>query len=60
MAGTFGSIIRDKHLQKTGVQNELIGLGIATLVGFCYGSIICILTDKYGTNDWPTYEMYSR
>ncbi|XP_066152132.1 uncharacterized protein [Euwallacea fornicatus] len=60
MAGTFGSIIRDKHLQKNGVQNELIGLGIATVVGFCYGSIICLFTDKYGMEDWPTKEMYSR
>lgn len=60
MAGTFGTVIRDKHLQKVGVQNELIGLGIATLVGFFYGSIICIATDRYGTQDWPTYEMYSR
>ncbi|XP_030760170.1 uncharacterized protein LOC115885405 [Sitophilus oryzae] len=60
MAGTFGTVIRDKHLQKIGVRNELIGLGIATLVGFCYGSIICVITDRYGTSDWPTYEMYSR
>ncbi|ENN79754.1 hypothetical protein HUJ04_003836 [Dendroctonus ponderosae] len=60
MAGTFGSVIQDKHLKKTGVQNELIGLGIATVVGFCYGCVICIATDKYGMSDWPTYEMYSR
>ncbi|XP_060520655.1 uncharacterized protein LOC132698534 [Cylas formicarius] len=60
MAGTFGSVVQDKHLQKIGVQNELIGLGIATIVGFCYGSLICLVTDKYGYHDWPTYEMYSR
>ncbi|XP_050311686.1 uncharacterized protein LOC126747220 [Anthonomus grandis grandis] len=59
MAGTFGSVIRDKHLQKVGVKNELIGLGIATLVGFFYGTIICLSTDRYGTSDWPTYQMYS-
>lgn len=60
MAGTFGRVIQDKLLQKIGVQNELIGLGIATLVGFCYGSVICIVTDKYGVHEWPTYEMISR
>ncbi|KAF7267288.1 uncharacterized protein LOC143196408 [Rhynchophorus ferrugineus] len=60
MAGTFGTVIGDRHLQKIGVRNELIGLGIAMLVGFCYGSTICIFTDRYGTQDWPTYEMYSR
>lgn len=60
MAGTFGSVIRDKALQKMGVQNEVISLGIATFIGFCYGSLICLLTDKYGENDWPTLEMISR
>lgn len=60
MAGTFGSVIRDKKLQKMGVQNELLGLGIAVLVGFCSGSIICFSTDRYGENDWPTAEMISR
>ncbi|XP_044766424.1 uncharacterized protein LOC123322545 [Coccinella septempunctata] len=60
MAATFGNIIRDTHLKKIGVQNELLGLGVATLVGFCYGTITCILTDKYGNQEWPTYEITSR
>lgn len=60
MAGTFGSVIQDRKLQKIGVLNELIGLGIATAVGFCYGTISTSLTDKYGDNDWPTNEMASR
>ncbi|XP_017771192.1 PREDICTED: uncharacterized protein LOC108558704 [Nicrophorus vespilloides] len=60
MAGTFGSVIRDRMLQRIGVQSELIGLGTATLVGFCYGAIICMCTDKYGEVDWPTNEMISR
>lgn len=60
MAGTFGSVIRDRRLQMTGVRNELIGLGIATAVGFCYGIIICSATDKYGINEWPSSEMVSR
>lgn len=60
MAGTFGSVIHNKSLQKIGVQNELFGLGLATFVGFVYGTIICLITDKYGNQDWPTYEMTSR
>ncbi|XP_018572228.1 uncharacterized protein LOC108911715 [Anoplophora glabripennis] len=60
MAATFGSVIKHKRLTKIGVQNELIGLGIATVVGFCYGTLICLLTDKYGNHTWPTYEMLSR
>lgn len=60
MAGTFGSVIQDKKLQKMGVLNELIGLGIASGVGFCYGTFSTSFTDKYGDTDWPTYEMVSR
>lgn len=60
MAGTFGSVIGDSKLQIMGVQNEIIGLSIATLIGFCYGAIICGTTDKYGDSNWPTYEMTSR
>ena len=60
MAGTFGTVIRDHALKKMGVQTELIGLGIATAVGFCCGAFVCLLTDKYGETDWPTIEMISR
>lgn len=60
MAATFGTVIRDKTLLKMGVRGELIGLGIAVIVGFSYGSIICMSTDRYGANDWPTSEMISR
>ncbi|CAH1180530.1 unnamed protein product [Phaedon cochleariae] len=60
MAGTFGSVIRHKTLTKIGIRNELIGMAIATLVGFCCGSMICTFTDKYGNQTWPTYEMISR
>lgn len=60
MAGTFGTVIGDTRLQKMGVQNEIISLSIATLIGFCYGTIICTATDKYGDSNWPTYEMTSR
>ncbi|XP_074035150.1 uncharacterized protein isoform X1 [Leptinotarsa decemlineata] len=60
MAGTFGSVIQHRGLLKIGVRNEIIGMGIATLVGFCYGSVICAFTDIYGTQTWPTYEMLSR
>lgn len=60
MAATFGNVIRNTHLKKIGVQNELLGLGVATLVGFCYGTITCLLTDKYGSQEWPTNEITSR
>lgn len=42
------------------MQSELFGIGLATLVGFCYGVIICLCTDKYGSDWQPTSEMMSR
>ncbi|GJQ77228.1 hypothetical protein Trydic_g14897 [Trypoxylus dichotomus] len=60
MASTFGKVIRDRTLQKMGVLNELLGLGIATVIGFICGTMICVSTDKYGEIEWPTTEMISR
>lgn len=60
MAGTFGRVIQDWKLQKVGIKNEIIGLGIATAVGFCYGCIVCVFFDKYGVDAWPSPEMVSR
>ncbi|XP_045464846.1 uncharacterized protein LOC123674056 [Harmonia axyridis] len=60
MAATFGYVIRNTNLKSIGVKNALLGLGVATLVGFCYGTITCIITDKYGNQEWPTYEITSR
>nr|CAD7203222.1 unnamed protein product [Timema douglasi] len=56
MAGTFGTVIGDRSLQKMGVLNELFGLGISLVVGFLYG----ILMGLTGQGDWPTMEMTSR
>lgn len=60
MASTFGKVIRDRSLERMGVFNEVLGLGIATIIGFIYGTIISISTDKYGEMEWPTVEMTSR
>ncbi|KAK9711140.1 protein of unknown function (DUF389), partial [Popillia japonica] len=60
MASTFGKVIHDRTLQRMGVFNELLGLGISTIIGFICGMIICVSTDKYGQTDWPTVEMISR
>nr|CAD7588085.1 unnamed protein product [Timema genevievae] len=56
MAGTFGTVIGDRSLQKMGVLNELFGLGISLVVGFLYG----IFMGLTGQGDWPTMEMTSR
>lgn len=61
LAGTFGTVIQDKKLQRLGLKNELIGLGLCLSSGFLFGLI-------YGSVDhwkdpsqfWLTNEMMSR
>ncbi|XP_046397947.1 uncharacterized protein LOC124164586 isoform X2 [Ischnura elegans] len=62
MAGTFGTVVQDKQLQKIGLLNELVGLASCILVGFIYGLVIGCVTDHWGSpdSDWPTQEMMSR
>ena len=37
LAATFATVIKDRKLQYIGFTNELIGICIATLVGFFFG-----------------------
>jgi len=60
IAGIFGSVIKDRNLQILGVFNELIGLFVATSVGFLFGIIVCGLDDKYGVGEGLTNEILSR
>ncbi|PSN37429.1 hypothetical protein C0J52_19036 [Blattella germanica] len=59
MAGTFGTVIADRYLQKIGVLNELYGLLVCIAVGFVFGIIAGLATDHWGTTGWPTSEMIS-
>ncbi|XP_071451791.1 uncharacterized protein [Hetaerina americana] len=62
LAGTFGTVVQDKQLQKIGLLNELLGLASCIMVGFLYGLVIGCATDHWGSlgSDWPTQEMKSR
>ncbi|XP_053961316.1 uncharacterized protein LOC128865215 [Anastrepha ludens] len=60
IAAIFGTAIKDPTLRTLGLRNELIGVLIATVVGFIFGLIICTLDERYGNGEGLTAEMLSR
>ena len=60
IAGIFGTVIKDRSLQALGLKNELIGMLLATLVGFLFGLISCATDDRYSMGEGLTQEMLSR
>lgn len=60
IAATFGTVIKDRSLQWLGVRNELIGLSVATTIGFVFGMTICSLDHRYGVGEGLTTEILSR
>lgn len=60
IAAIFGTVVKDKELRRIGMFNELIGIILATTVGFLFGLIIAQTSDKYGTGNGVTAEMLSR
>lgn len=40
-------MIKDKSLIRFGMKNEIIGILLATTVGFLFGMIICFVDKKY-------------
>lgn len=60
IAATFSTVIKDKQLMKFGVINELIGIFIATLVGFLFGLIVGSVDERYGLGNGLGEEILSR
>lgn len=60
MAGTFGTVIEDRQLQKMGVLNELFGLLVCLVVGFIFGLAAGLANEHWGNGGWPTDEMIAR
>ncbi|CAL8100726.1 unnamed protein product [Orchesella dallaii] len=63
MAFTFGAMIRDYSLMKTGVLAEMFGLFLCLLVGFVFGVFVEAKPIDGPWKDlerWPTSEMYGR
>lgn len=62
IATIFGIVIKDYALIRFGLLNEVIGILMATLVGFIFGLIVCSIDSKYayGTEVALTSEMIRR
>ncbi|XP_011185755.2 uncharacterized protein LOC105214185 [Zeugodacus cucurbitae] len=60
IAAIFGTAIKDPTLRTLGLRNELIGILIATIVGFIFGLVICSIDERYGNGEGLTAEMLSR
>lgn len=62
IATIFGIVIKDYALVRFGLINEVIGILIATCIGFTLGLIICTVDTKYayGNDVALTTEMISR
>ncbi|KAH8378187.1 hypothetical protein KR093_009889, partial [Drosophila rubida] len=60
IASIFGTVIEERSLRRLGMRNELIGILLATLVGFLFGLVVCTTDKKYGMGEGLTTEMLSR
>ncbi|XP_037928109.1 uncharacterized protein LOC119662541 [Teleopsis dalmanni] len=60
IASVFGTVIKDRKLCILGLRNELIGLFLATAVGFFFGCIICLFGEEFVSTHAITQEMASR
>ncbi|KAM3966355.1 uncharacterized protein ACR2FA_012664 [Aphomia sociella] len=60
MSITFGTIIADKSLIKSGFESLILGMFVSLLFGFIFGLILGTTEMPWGFGDWPTEEMKSR
>ncbi|XP_055296395.1 uncharacterized protein LOC129565471 [Sitodiplosis mosellana] len=62
IATIFGIVIKDHALIRFGLINEVIGILMATTIGFIFGSIVCSIDLSYaiGSKEAVTSEMVRR
>ncbi|XP_038206235.1 uncharacterized protein LOC119828206 [Zerene cesonia] len=60
MSITFGTIIADRSLIKSGFESLIIGMFASLLFGFIFGLILGTTEMPWGYGDWPTEEMKAR
>ncbi|CAG4962580.1 unnamed protein product [Colias eurytheme] len=60
MSITFGTIIADRSLVKSGFESLIIGMLASLLFGFIFGLILGTTEMPWGYGDWPTEEMKAR
>lgn len=60
MSITFGTIISDRNLVRSGFESLILGMLLSLLFGFVFGLILGTTEMPWGFGDWPTEEMKSR
>ncbi|XP_072947715.1 uncharacterized protein [Epargyreus clarus] len=60
MSITFGTIISDRSLVRSGFESLILGMLLSLLFGFIFGLILGTTEMPWGFGDWPTEEMKSR
>ncbi|XP_028156010.1 uncharacterized protein LOC114349732 [Ostrinia furnacalis] len=60
MSITFGTIISDRSLVRSGFESLILGMFLSLLFGFIFGLILGTTEMPWGFGDWPTEEMKSR
>ncbi|KAG6444766.1 hypothetical protein O3G_MSEX003581 [Manduca sexta] len=60
MSITFGTIIADRSLVRSGFESLIMGMLFSLIFGFIFGLILGTTEMPWGFGDWPTEEMKSR
>ncbi|CAH0694037.1 unnamed protein product [Spodoptera exigua] len=60
MSITFGTIISDRSLIRSGFESLVLGMFLSLLFGFIFGLILGSTEMPWGFGDWPTEEMKGR
>lgn len=60
MSITFGTIIADWSLVRSGFESLTLGMFFSLVFGFIFGLILGSTDMPWGFGDWPTEEMKSR
>lgn len=60
MSITFGVIISDRSLVRSGFESLVLGMFLSLLFGFIFGLILGSTDMPWGFGDWPTEEMKGR
>ncbi|XP_045487682.1 uncharacterized protein LOC110998063 isoform X2 [Pieris rapae] len=60
MSITFGTIIADRSLVRSGFESLIMGMLVSLLFGFIFGLILGTTAMPWGYGDWPTEEMKAR
>ncbi|KAL4711999.1 hypothetical protein ACJJTC_003666 [Scirpophaga incertulas] len=60
MSITFGTVIADSSLVRSGFESLVLGMLFSLIFGFIFGLLLGSTEMPWGFGDWPTEEMKSR